>query len=471
MISWGHLQIPINNRLTHFVSVGTTRSGKSVCLQNSMKSVLPHLAKPGVLAGRAIVYDPKTTFLPALVGMKVPAENIRVMHPFDTRSSAWNMSADIETPTDATNIAAAIIPARRAGEPEFFQPAARDALASVMLSFHMICPKRWRLRDVLLTFREPERVASVLARTDLTRNVLENYGGDPRTLANITATIRKDLAPFEPIAACWEHVGDRWLSLADWVKTNFILLLGHSDVAKEQINIINRCLFQRLTDLLLSPAAPKRGRTWVFLDEAREIGRLPGLHSLLVRGAGDGHDVCVLLTLQAIQGLQEVYGDKVALEILGQCNNLAIFRLGNNRTTAEWAADTIGKAERLEFYQTYTNATNTSTSFSEQIHERYLILPEELQNMKPTDPESGLNGVFVSAEYGVVKAESAICGKKLFGQMLAPVDSKTPAFIPRPAYQHFLEDWTDDDLARLNFPQAPFVQQGPGSLELVGRIA
>lgn len=439
-VPWGGVTLPITNALTHFLLLGTTRSGKTVNMRLLMQAVLPHLNGNGDLAGRALLYDPKTEFVPLLTAMGVPESDIRIMHPFDSRCWAWDLAADIETPTDATNLAAVFIPEPKGKEDSFFVDAPRDILASVLIAIHLTRGKNWTLRDLLLVFRDRQRVAELIALTPATRKVLDLYSIDERTLGNIIATLRKDLARYEPIAACWEQAGNRRLSLNEWASSRTILVLGNDDSAREQIHVVNRCIVQRGTEMLLArKQSVPRDRSWLVFDEAREMGRLSGLHHVMVRGAGCG--IHVVLGCQSVQGMMDVYGENVAMEILGQCNNLAVFRLGNNRKTAEWAADVIGKAERLEHYTSHTTGRETSTTTNEQLHERYLFLPEELQNMDATDPEHGLRGVFISPEYGVIDAAQAeVSGEKLFNELLIPATPSVPAYIPRPISDHFLED-------------------------------
>jgi hypothetical protein len=87
---------------------------------------------------------------------------------------------------------------------------------------------------------------------------------------------------------------------------------------------------------------------------------------------------------------------------------------------------------------------------SEQLHERYLFIPEQLQQLLPNSPSHGLQGVFVSAEQGVVNAAHAgVTGDKLFQEMLMPPAVDVARFLPRPPQQHFLTDWRVDDYQRL----------------------
>jgi type IV secretory pathway TraG/TraD family ATPase VirD4 len=447
-IDFGVLQLPVDESLTHIGYAGATRSGKSVNIQRTLQSLFREFGNHPNLAARAIVYDAKTSLIPRLVAMGVPAEKIRVLNPFDLRCWAWNLAADIEDPADTINIAAALIPE---GSKEFFQPAARDILASEMLAFHLTCPGRWDLRDLLLVNWKLERAEKLLSKTPLTSNALDRYGGDPRTRANILATLRKDLSLLETIAACWHQAGDQRISLTEWRDSDLVLVLGHNDKAKEALNGINRAMIERLTNLLLAGSPdPRRGRTWVILDELREAGKISGLSSLLLRGAE--YHVHAVLGFQSVQGLWEVYGENAAGEVMGQTSNLAVFHFGNDRKTADWAADVIGKAQRLEKYRSVSEGRDVSTTTAESSHDRHIYMPEELQFLKPTCPEHGLQGVFLSDHYGVVNAADAgISGAQLFGQMLVAPDPNTPRHAPRPDRHKYLQDWNAADLRRLGF--------------------
>ncbi|MCA9185810.1 MAG: type IV secretion system DNA-binding domain-containing protein, partial [Planctomycetales bacterium] len=116
-VSFGGLRLPITRATAHFAFAGATRSGKSVNILLLLISLLRDFGKKPDLIRRAIIYDAKTSIVPAIVAMGVPLEKIRILNPLDQRCWAWDIAADIQEPDDATNCVAELMPG---GSEEFF---------------------------------------------------------------------------------------------------------------------------------------------------------------------------------------------------------------------------------------------------------------------------------------------------------------------------------------------------------------
>ena len=93
-----------------------------------------------------------------------------------------------------------------------------------------------------------------------------------------------------------------------------------------------------------------------MLDEARSLGRIDSLYAMVNEGRSKG--LCVTLGSQSIEGFAEVYGDKVAAEILGQLRS-KIFLRCDSFHTAKWIEDHIGQVQYL-VESVSTNSSRTS---------------------------------------------------------------------------------------------------------------
>lgn len=484
-IPWGGARLPTDAAKTHFAVCGTTGSGKTITLRLLMQHVLPQIANPlldGTQQTRALIFDPKTEFLPHFKGMELQCP-VAILHPFDARSAGWHMADDLRDPASAKAVADILIPVENEREP-FYPNAARHILSSVLLSLITTCPQRWTLRDVLWTLDSQPHLQQLLGRIPQTAHVLEQYGGSQETFANLRATFAEKLANFGPIAAAWHRAKSR-ISLRHWLSNEYILLLGHDEAIRPAMTAVNRLLFHRLSQLMLSPSLNKEHgpqqllqQTWVILDEVRELGRLDGLASLLLRGRGA--NVCVALGFQDIEGLREVYGEKVANELTGQCNNKACLRL-NSRGTADWVAGLIGEEERREFMQGVTKTENTgyreygdhrytgpkssvAHQQTEHRNKRHAVMPEQLLDLPPTNQRNGLTGYYLSAEYGVFR--STLKGDELFGRMLWKDGEGVPTFVPRSEDDQYLIPWDAQDLRRLAFGAGFQRPEGPSIFDI-----
>jgi type IV secretory pathway TraG/TraD family ATPase VirD4 len=352
-LSWGMVDLPYQASSGHFLVTGVTGSGKTLTIRFLMQSVLPNISLG--FGMRALIFDPKRDMLPMLTGMLLEGEpKIYILNPFDIRSSMWDMAEDIESLSAADAVAQILIPPEPRSANRFFGDAANQLVSGVLRTFVTRCPKKWTLRDVVLTCRTAKRLKSVLGLQPENAHLIDQYLKEDRTASNIISTIATKIAPFEIVAAMWERSTDK-ISLTKWLTEESILLLGHHPAKKASLDPMNQAIFQRLSELLLSLPEGPPGKTWLFLDELRETGKLDGLSSLVNQGRSKG--VTAVLGTQSIEGLYEVYGQNVTDEITGQCLNKT-FLLTNSRRTAQWAENHFGTYEEIE--SNYSESISTS---------------------------------------------------------------------------------------------------------------
>src|SRR5262249_44163974 len=138
-------------------------------------------------------------------------------------------------------------------------------------------------------------------------------------------------------------------------------------------------------------------RTFVFLDEVQAAGRIGDkLLSLALRGRSRG--VCLIAGAQGRDGLEQIYGEDAANELLGQFAFKAILKL-ESPTTATWASSLFGTTEVRERNAQSSRSfgeeeAHFSQGINETIRERDVVLANQLMNMPPTSAEEGLHGVY-----------------------------------------------------------------------------
>jgi hypothetical protein len=442
-LPWGACRLPSAAAVLHWLVVGTTGSGKTLTLRLLMQDALRPIA-PGSDA-RALVYDAKRDVLPLLAGMGLSCP-VKTLNPLDERGVAWAVARDCTAPATAVQLAEVFVPDADEGGNAFFANAVRDLLSGVLIALHLAAPRAWTLRDVLLAMSDPARLRELLGRSDATRDRL-GYFADDRTLANILSTVSTKLAPYRAVAAAWDHAPNA-ISLEDWVRGEFVLVLGCDEAVRAPLDAINRAIVQRATELILAlPESPTR-RVWLFLDEAREAGRLGGLRRLLNKGRSKG--ACVVLGFQAIEGMYAEYGKDQANEIVGECNHAALLRV-ESPDTARWMADKVGEFEQREV-KPGQNGPAGPVSLSEDTARRAMVLPSEFQDLPPTDRANGLTGYYLSPATGVYR--HTLSAAELDARLLPP-DPNTPDHLPRPDEAQYLRPWDADDLRRLGFAAAP----------------
>lgn len=463
-IYWGGLYLPTSLGTSHFCVAGVTGSGKTVLLRLLMQSVLPEIGRGN--DQRALIYDPKQDMLSILSGMSLSCE-VLTLNPFDTRSVAWDIAADVSSRAAAETIASILIPASHRETQPFFSEAAQDLLVNVLVSFVRHSPGAWNLRDVVLALREADLLRMVLERDELTRPAIERYFKPKTTFQNIMSTVGQKMRKFETVAALWEHA-TRKVSLEDWVKNEYVLILGTDESLRAAIDPINQAIFKRASELLLrknSGSKPTR-RSWVIFDELGKAGRLSGLSGLLTQGRSYG--ACVVLGLQDIDSLTDtaVYGPNEANVILGQCANKAFLNL-ESEPTARWAASLIGETELFEY--TTSNSTGSSNqgwsesqTVNEQLVKREAVLASELLGLPlPSERNPVVDGYFV-----LPSISSTFRGQFRFDDRLVPL-GPAPGFVGRSPDQQFLRRWDEEDFRRLRLTNRIPAQSAPKTNESV----
>lgn len=444
---FGGLLLPESEATTHFLLLGATGSGKSLLFQLLMNGVLPQLAKRP--DQRAFITDPKCELLPTLLARGLSPI---LWDPFDTRSWAWDAAADIQTPAEAQQLAKALIPSVKVGTDTFWENATRNVLAAVVASLAHFAPGRWTLRDVLLTMRSAESIGELLERRAETAHVWKNTQGDEKTRANLMASFTSYLQRYEVVAAL-EQQAKRKFSVRQWVQEGGGILLAPLHARyREVLAPLHRLLFDLIADESLSLPDSAERRTWILLDEVRSLGKLEKLYHLANEGRSKG--VCLVVGSQSIEGLQEVYGEKGAAEILGQLRSKTFLRT-DSQTTAKWIEDHFGQVqyvvEQICHGSSIHDGKRTSTRTVNHSRRREsLILASEVMKL-PTPKPGGVftllndlpsvGGCFFT-HYGF---ESLIAAQPVGMEDIQP-------FIERPTKHQRLLEWTAKDLRRLKLP-------------------
>ena len=452
---WAMMRLPSSVASSHFAIVGSTGSGKTISIRLLMQSVLPLIGTGK--DHRALIYDAKQDMYSILKGINPPCE-IMILNPFDKRGVAWDMAKDITSPATAQQIASILIPENKNASQPFFADAARHLLSGVFISFIKLCPEKWSLRDVLVALKSKERLSKVLLASPETSDLVEQYFSDATTARNVMSTVATKMQRYEFIAAAWSKA-EKSISLRDWLKSESILILGNDEATRTALDAINQVIFKRLSELILAQTESESRRTWIFLDELRQAGKLEGLSSLLTKGRSKG--ASMILGYQDIEGLREVYGHQLANEIAGQCANKAILRCDSS-DTAKWASALFGEREVLERRESVSQSSGSShhnysmnpgsssesesKQTSEQVLKRDVVLPSQIMDILPTTPQTGLTGYYLTP---IVGAYYVTADGDFIKQELIAKDSTVLDVDPRPESDQYLQTWGNEDLERL----------------------
>lgn len=348
-------------------------------IRSLIASILPHIRQG--TGRRAIVYDVKQDAISHLqdMGLSCP---IRILNPFDTRCYAWDMAADLKDADTADQYAAILLPSRDGEKDHFFTDAARMLVGGALKAF-ISTAKPWTLRDLIHVTATEQRMRQVLQSTPHTTNLIDRYFEPKDTFRNILATVGNAMARLESVASVWHGLPrERWFSINHWCRhESSVLVMGRQFDRSETLTLLNRIMFRRISELMLSgPESPDRWKMWFFIDELKEGGRLDGLGELLTNGRSKG--VRIAIGFQDIEGLRNTYGEHLANEMPGMCANRSILNLRSS-FTAQWASEQLGDVENFEYVTSFGTSKDkdgnvtTSTNTSKNIEARGAVLPSE----------------------------------------------------------------------------------------------
>lgn len=459
---WGGLYLPYSAGNVGLAAVGAPKSGKTVSIRLFLQSVLPHV---GVVPDhRALIYDAKAEMMPILSGMGIDTHPqnglVKILNPYDVRSYYWKMSKDINDIEIAPELALLFVPVNTAKD-EMWSDAAREVIGGVLEAF-ILGKKKWTLRDLLCATRTEERLKMVLGACDSTAGLIDEYLDKGRTTDGILIQLHSRLSRFRGIAALWDRMPeDRGISLTDWLNdpNGSILLLG---AAKEgtPLNAINRLIIERIGQLIKDRQTDcDSRRTWIVIDELRQCGKLD---LSTIGNMGRGRGASLVIGYQDQSGLRDAYNEDIAEELLGMCQHKAFFRLSSS-VTAKWASE--------EFQD-----QDVKTS-SGDIRTQPAVLPAEFtsnNHLPETNKKNGLAGYYKSLSIGAYKRR--LNGKKLFNEMLEPMNQRIAGIERIDVNQYPFKDWTEADLRRLGYKDegqlllpAPKEQMSTDPLEGLGR--
>ena len=407
---WGMEPLPMSDTPAHFLVLGGIGSGKTITLRLLMQSVMKYIGLG--LDHRAVVFDAKGTLTSLLRAM--PGCPVHSMNPFDRRGTAWDIAADIASPSAAHQMATALVPEEVGSAQPFFADAARHLLVAVCRTLVNIAPGKWTLRDLLLAVRSRERILSLLARSPATAAIARSVIKDERQGLGILTTLITKLQPFEAIAACWQHAPKK-LSLERWVGEESVILLEGSPGFHSSVAPVHQLMFRRLSDLLRSQPDSAGRRTWVILDDICAGGRLDKLPALMQQGRSKG--VCVGFGVQSLGEIRRLYGSQTADQLLAACSHKTALQT-HEPEAAAWAERDFGPP----------------------------VTASGLMSLPPIGRAHDYTAFHHTPRAGTYVAHKSW---EWVLEHLPPFADTAPDESLRPASEHQLQNWTDEDYQRL----------------------
>ena len=373
----------------HVLAVGGVGAGKSTF----MRPLLQRIVQSG---DRLLCFDPKGEFT---AGFKAPI----IVAPWDARSYAWDIAADMRNHGDMERFAAAVI---KDSQDPMWSNAARGLLVGFLVYLQSSRGTQWGWQDLadMLTLPEedilplmqryyPEASRAVAAASVTTKGIL----------INLDAFCR----PIFHLARAWGQLPpERRISFVRWTKdprivTRQIMLQGNG-AYPELTRAYVECIISVIAGIVNSVELdddPKR-KLWILADEFAQMGKIP-IRPLFEVGRSRG--VRCVVACQDFAQLEEVHGKEGTRALISMCGTLMVGRIGPGET-AETLSKNLGtrEVERSNVSTSYDGKAGSASPTTTLTYSRdslALYVPAELAARLGDKP--ALNGcVFAVAVQG-----------------------------------------------------------------------
>ncbi len=442
-VYWAMRNTPITEAPKHFMILGAVGSGKTTAIELFLQSIAPRFRAERPIPEHLIVFDAQRDLLPTLAsyGLGPDQENVWILNPFDDRCAVWNLADAAQSPAMARYIATMLVPQEEKSSAPFFASAARDLLAYVIWGLNRIQAKRWAFRDLLCAADSKERIEAVTARHPRARRLAASILNDDKHAFGALSTLTTKLSRFEEVAGLWHSRPlARSFSVQEFLKQPGVLVLGWDPVLNESLWPINAILLKALADEILRGPRSRQPRHWFVFDEFRAMEQVEAVQRLLNRGRSKG--VSVLIALQSIEGLIDVYGPHKAQDILSACAHKTVLRVGDPKSAA-WAEEYFGKIRRTErtLTENFGGKDGPTGSYHYGLQDRSALLASYFMSL----PFSGPGRPF-KAVNDVPWLDATIITERGFDELNAwrpPRSEAVAAFAPREdKEEETLKEWT-----------------------------
>jgi type IV conjugative transfer system coupling protein TraD len=338
-----------------------------------------------------------------------------ILNPFDARGAKWNLLGEIEHVPQIKSLARAFIP-QGSGEGRVWNEAARIAFSAMLEKLQLQNNNLSNLQIAENILRQDiDSVANLVKNTDA-QSIIDLTS--PKTAASVMFVLATYLSSLK----LYNNEAAKSFSIKRWLQNeqnDSILFITSQSYLDAELAPLQTAWFEIAISGILSQNNSTK-KTWVIIDELASINAIPSLHQGLSRARSYGG--CLVLGMQNIAQLEEVYGQKVAQDISSECNTRCIFR-SNDPNSAKWLADNIGQAETTEYKEGVSygaHAIRDGVNVNRVDTVKNLVLPSEILNLKD------LHLLLKMTNYSVVRTQVEYQNRPELNQPFIPLKQSDP---------------------------------------------
>ena len=351
----------------HVLVVGGVGSGKSTFL----RPLVDQIAKAGE---QILLFDAKSEFTAAYPDMALIA-------PWDARSLAWDIAADMRNVLDMERFAEAVV--RESSDP-MWASSARQVLVGCMLSLQGRSGEDWGWAELAakLSLDLPSMFLLLKRWHPIAADAFARLTG---TAIGIMVNLRAYCSPVLHMAKAWGgHPPERRFSVVEWTmgrsKIKQLILQGHGGypgLAKACAEGILGTFASLIASIEMADDLERK--LWFVADEFAQLGEAP-VTQLFAMGRGRG--LACVAAMQDFAQLETLYGPSESKALIGLCGTIVVGQtmVGD---TAKALCDAFGTRE--------VERRNVSTQGSERGQSASVSFTrEEVPIYKPSELSSRL---------------------------------------------------------------------------------
>ncbi|AJZ60571.1 ftsK/SpoIIIE family protein [Paraburkholderia fungorum] len=293
----------------HVLLIGGSGAGKSTVMRPLATKIIDSHEQ-------MLMFDPKGEFSAAFDG---PA----ILAPWDSRSLAWDVAADMRNILDIRRFATAMI--RDSSDP-MWSNAARQLLVGIVACLQATKGRDWGWRELADLVALPQTALLAIMREHHPEAV-RSVERATVTTAGILINLSAFCSPIFDLAAAWgETPKDRRVGFVDWTlglsSHPQLIIQGHgaySDLTKTYVEAIVGTFAATINSIEIDDD-PER-KIWFFADEFPQAGKLP-VRALFEVGRSRG--VRCVVVCQDLAQLEDIYGEKMVRAIVAMSGTLVV---------------------------------------------------------------------------------------------------------------------------------------------------
>ncbi|PYV37935.1 MAG: hypothetical protein DMG09_13385, partial [Acidobacteria bacterium] len=433
-LSLGKLALPDSVSRRHILVLGTTGAGKSICLNNYLRTLKARRAYPDEVS-KCVVYDTKGEFC-----AKHFEQGDLIYYPFDRRSTPWSFFNEVRDYPDLDVLSTSLYDPPKDCKDPYWYKAARDIFRTGL--FHLLRENRTSNNDIWEFFSQPLHYIKDVLYTLPVRELgaLKHIDkADSNQAASIISILQERLTFFRYLTDCNGPFSFRSFIQDEADQRNLFLM----NIRKYEA--IFRPLMTFVIDIMtrevLSLTDSYSRRITFVVDEFGSLDKMPCIFDFLTMGRSKGG--VLVLANQDLGSVSSIYGTDKKETFFNNFNVHLVFRL-NDPTTSEFLSKAFGEREVIKKFQSSQFSPSDlgdRFSMSEQEKLEKIVLPTEIENLRdfhtylkianygltrmrtPGNILSKLNAEFIQRDFGLKKMLQEKPGAPASGQAAQPVQS------------------------------------------------